>query len=1125
MKARYNPAMHFGKISLYCLLLLTLAPGCDHKETAAPALFEEMKNTGIAFTNSISNKKDFNIFSYRNYYNGGGVAIGDINNDGLADVFFTANMGANKLFLNKGNWNFDDISQKAGFTDKPDWSTGVVMVDINNDGWLDIYVCNAGYVDGQPPRSQLFINNHDLTFREEAASWGLQNEGGYATHAAFFDYDLDGDLDCFIINNSFIPVNTLNYANRRDLRAADWPVKDFLKGGGDRLLRNDDGHFTDVSREAGIYGSLMSFGLGVTVGDVNGDRYPDIYVSNDFFERDYLYINQGNGTFRDELESWVQHTSLSSMGADMADVNNDGLPDIFTTDMLPGEDQRLKRTTSFENIDVYRLKQKNGFYNQFTQNTLQINDGNGNFCETAFMSGVAASDWSWGGLIFDMDNDGWSDIYVCNGIYHDVTDQDFIDFFADNIIQRMVFTGKKEEVDSIINKMPSTPILNKAFRNMGQLRFSDAGKKWGFTTPSFSNGAAYGDLDNDGDLDLVINNVNEPAFIYRNRSRELDSTSGFISIQLKGQGTNTFAIGSLIRVYAGDQMLTRELIPTRGFQSSVDYKQVIGLGQIKKIDSVVVVWPDRTVENFGSLPLQKLHTLTPGSNRRTVAASVNNGMPAGALFSRVETPLDAHQEDDYIDFYIERNIPELLSAEGPRIARADVNGDGREDIYIGGAAGQAGQLYLNTANGFVKSEQPVFNQFSGFEDVAVLFFDADRDGDMDLYIGAGGNNVQPGVRELQHRLYINNGKGQFTLGSHAFPVNGTNIAVALAYDFDGDGDEDLFIGSRSVPYQYGAIPSSYLFVNDGQGHFSDQTARIFPELQTAGMITSAVFTDLDQDGRKELVLAGTWMQPRIFQYNPSRSVFEEWKHTGLEQLHGWWQTVTAADINGDGKADLVLGNIGKNFYLQPRPGEPIKLWLNDFDHNGQREPFITHRIDGRDMPVFTKKDITDQFPSLKKQNLRHVDYADKSITDLFGEKIVGASASRNFDYNASIVAINKGDGSFDVQELPLMTQLSSVNAITIADVDGNGTQDLVVAGNMFGFPPQFGRLDANYGLVLLNDGSGKFTVMKPAAAGLQIRGAVKDMALVKTEKGNLLLVAINNAKPQAYLLNRKEKSK
>lgn len=1080
----------------------------EKKNSAQPLLFTAMEQTGIDFSNNIHNTKDFNIFSYRNFYNGGGVAIGDINNDGLADVFFTANMGSNKLYLNKGNWSFEDISEKAGVEAKQDWSTGVVLVDINNDGWLDIFVCNAGYIDGRLPECKLFINNHDLTFKESAAEYGLTNRGGYTTHAAFFDYDMDGDLDCFIINNSFIPVNTLNYANKRNLRAADWPVADFLKGGGDRLLRNDNGKFTDVSKEAGIYGSLISFGLGATVGDVNGDHYPDIYVSNDFFERDYLYINQRDGTYKDELENWMQHTSLASMGADLGDINNDGLPDIFTTDMLPYEDKRIKTTTSFENYDVYHLKEKSGFYHQFTQNTLQLNGGAGKFHEIAYYSGVAASDWSWGGLIFDADNDGWNDIFVCNGIYHDVTNLDFMNFFANDMIQKMVLTGKKEEIESIINKMPSVPISNKAFKNNGNLTFKDAGTEWGLDQPSFSNGSAYGDLDNDGDLDLITNNINGPAFVYRNNARE-QKANHYIAITLKQADKNIFAIGSSIKIFSGDTVYTREVIPTRGFQSSVDYKNIIGLGNSKP-DSMMIIWPDRSYSMHYNPAVDTTYIIT--KSLHTQKGLPHNSTTA-AFLQPIASSFDKHTEDNYVDFYHERNIPVLLSREGPKADTADVNNDGLVDIYVGGAASQPGQLYMQQPDGsFIKKAEPLFDRFAMFEDTGVLFFDCDNDGDQDLLVGAGGNNHQQGMPELQHRLYINDGKGNFSIGNRRLPSNTMNISVVVANDFDNDGDPDLFIGSRSVPFAYGISPQSYLLENDGKGNFTDVTASKAPGLLHIGMVTGAVWADIDGDERKELVICGEWMSPRIFTFADNQ--FRE-TTTNLSELFGWWQSVAAADVNNDGKQDLILANIGANFYLRPSAEQPVKLWLNDFDHNGSIDKILTYSIGGRDMPVFVKNDMQDQLPVIRKQNLKHEEYATKSIQELFPEDLLQSSAVKQFNFPFSCVAINQGNNTFAIQHLPQMVQLSCINTICVTDIDNNGSPDLVLGGNKFGFLPQFGRQDASFGHVLLND-KGVFKWVSPVKSGLLVEGEIKDILSFNKGKSKRFLFFRNNDYPVEY---------
>jgi enediyne biosynthesis protein E4 len=1103
------------KLSYTIAFTLVVALFACNKTTAPTGnpVFSKISSeqSGIKFVNTVTNTKDVNILTYRNYYNGGGVAIGDINNDGLSDVFFTANMGANKLYLNKGAMKFDDISAKAGVESKDNWSTGVVMVDINNDGFLDIYVCNAGYINGIVPRNQLFINNKDLTFTEKAREYGL-DELGYSTHAAFFDYDGDGDLDCYVLKNSFIPVNALNFSNQRDLRAKDWKIAEFLKGGGDVLLRNDNGKFVDVSDKAGIYGSLIGFGLGVTVGDVNNDGWMDIYVSNDFFERDYLYINQKNGTFKEEVTNQMQHLSLASMGSDMADVNNDGYPDIFATEMLPYEEERLKTTTEFESIDNYYLKLSRGFYNQYSQNTLQINQGNGTFKDVAHYAGVAASDWSWGGLIFDADFDGQQDLYVCNGINHDVIDQDFIDFFADDIIQKMAMTGKKEEIDEIIKKMPSVPIQNLMFRNKGNLRFEDVSTKWGLTEKTFSNGAAYGDLDNDGDLDLIVNNVNQEALFYQNNTVKNDTSAAFIGFLLRGGEKNTFAIGSKVQVFSGGQIYQKEDVPSRGFQSSVDYKMMIGLPKGQKVDSVLVYWYDRTMTKLVDFQLNKLNTVDFKTSKKTKAEYKKN-MVAPLLVSdtALANNFPQHVEDDLIDFYTERTVPMLLSKEGPKIAIGDVNGDGLDDTYICGAKGQKKEILIQQPNGSFK---PVVNseiaKFIDFEDTAVHFFDGDGDGDLDLYVGSGGNFAKVAERENQDRLFFNDGKGGFSMHSGSLPSNGMNTSVVISCDYDGDGDVDLFVGSRSVPLVYGVSPKNYLYQNDGHGKFTDVTPSVSPQLDHIGMVTDAKWADIDGDKKPELVVVGEWMKPTIFKYQSGK--LEPMKQEGVKDKNGFWYAVTLADLDGDGDLDMILGNTGENCYLADRNDPPVKLWISDFDDNGYPEKLMSYTLNGKDIPVNSKRDMVKEMPLLKKDVLHHHDYAKKTFQQLFPSGKIKKATVKQVDYFKSVIAVNDGKGNFTLQELPLSTQLSSVCTIHVTDVNGDQKPDIVLGGNNFNFLPQYGRIDGSYGEVLLNKGNMQFEALKFPESGLMVKGMIRDIKPLKIKGLDYLMIAVNNEK-------------
>lgn len=1108
--------MHRQTIFFYFLSLFILVfSSCSENKTGTPVLFEPVENSGINFTNAVIDDSLENGFLFRNFYNGTGVAIGDINNDSLPDIFFTSNTGDDKLYLNKGNFRFEDISDKAGIIKDDKWNTGVVYADVNGDGWLDIYVCSSGHMGTGSRKNKLYINNHNLTFTESAAKFGL-DISAYTTQVSFFDYDMDDDLDCFMINNSPIPINQLNYANRRDMPDSLWKIAPFLRGGGDHLYRNDNGFFKEVTSQAGIHGGLISFGLGVSVSDINADGWPDVFVSNDSYERDYLYINQRNGTFKDEMEQWFQHTSFSSMGADIADINNDGYLDLFTTDMLPGDDYRLKTVGSFDNISLFNEKFKSGFYYQYTKNCLQLNSGNGKFIDIARYSGVVATDWSWGALFFDMDNDGWNDIYVCNGVAKDVTNLDFMDFFANDVNQKMVMTGKKESVDKILKEIPLTPLPNKVYRNDKNLKFTDIGTEWGMAQPTFSTGAAYGDLDNDGDLDLVVANQNQPALVYRNKSREINKNN-FMGFAVSQKGANPFAIGSKIQLFTGGQILTQELIPSRGFQSSVDYKLIFGLGQQARIDSAIITWPDRSTSKIEKFTINKINYLHK-EQMQTQPEKIKAAEIPGTLFAKEETSFEKHEENEYIDFYEEKTVPRAFSREGPKAAIADVNGDGKEDIYIGGAEGKTGQLYLQNAQGkFEKKDEPAFKPFFQFEDVAATFLDYDKDGDADLLVCPGGNNHPANnSRELQLRLFTNDGKGNFAINTTAFPNMNMDIAVAAVNDINNDGYPDIFIGARNYPGIYGKDPQSYFFINDGNGHFKDMAQTKNPDIASIGMVTGAVWEDVAGDKNKELIITGEWMAPRIFSFKLDH--FEEIK-TNISDTKGWWQSIAVADVNNDGKKDLILGNIGENFYLCPKPDSPAKLWVNDFDNNGGIDKIITYTIDGKDKPVFLKSEVQDQLPFIKKNNLHHRDYATKAIQDLFPKEMVGTSLVKSFNYPSSVVAINNGNGNFALQPLPVMSQVSCINAILPFDINGDGFIDLVTGGNQFGFLPQFEKLDGSFGDVLINDGKGNFKWVENKKSGLAMNGEVRDIALIKNDNGLQLLFLLNNDYPCLYKLN------
>lgn len=1093
----------------YLLVLASCVPKNNGDASSDLQLLEKIseKKSNINFINSLEFDSKFNIYTYRNFYNGGGVGLGDINNDGLIDIYFSANQKSNRLYLNKGDFVFEDITEKAGVGGSRAWSTGVSLADVNGDGLVDIYVCNSGDVKGDNRENELFINNGDLTFTERALEYGIADKG-FTTHAAFFDYDKDGDLDLYVLNNSYQSIGSFN------LRKNERGNRDVL--GGHKLMRNDGGHFIDVSKEAGILGSVIAFGLGVTVGDIDKDGWQDIYVSNDFFERDYLYINNKNGTFRECLPTMMKSISGASMGADLADINNDGYPDLFVTEMLPKKNERIKTVTTFENWDRYQYGVSNDYHHQFTRNMLQISNSGKTFSEVGRFAQVEATDWSWGALMFDVDNDGLKDLFVASGIYQDLTDQDFLQYASSEEFVKTVVTNNTVDYKKLIEVIPSNPAPNHLFKNVGNSNFKDISSTSIGSQSGFSNGSAYGDLDNDGDLDLVVNNLNMSPYIFKNRSETLFPKNNYLKFILKGEGKNSQAIGAKITIHHGNQLFYLEQMPMRGFESTVDQRPNFGVGSLNWVEKVSVEWPNGSITELDSVKTNQTITLRqneikPTAQSLTLKKKEDLFLPIDASSLGVDY---RHIENEFVDFDRDRLIYHMLSSEGPKVTVADVTGDGLDDFYIGGAKNQSGELYIQIMNGrFRKSIQKEFENDKASEDLGSIFFDADGDKDMDLYVCSGGNEYSTSSTALLDRLYLNDGKGNFKKSNQLFPTSKfESTSTVQAADFDVDGDVDLFVGVRLEPFRYGMPTNGYLLKNNGKGIFENVTNAIAPSLNNIGMITDAKWTDVDGDRDLDLIVVGEWMPISVF-LNERGKFINSTSQFGLDKTNGWWNTVKISDIDKDGDFDIIAGNHGLNSRFRASLEKPVNMYVSDFDKNGSIEQFVCTFNGDKSYPMALRHDLLQQIPSLKKKFLKYADYKNATITDIFStEQLSEAVKLEAFDFS-TCVFINDGKSHFTKVQLPLQAQLSPMYGIEIADCDTDGKLDIVMGGNFYKAKPEVGRYDASYGAFFKGDGQGQFSDIPTNESGFFVDGEVRDITQIKIKGAQFLIVARNNNTP------------